>query len=741
MIQTINHIIRIKNSKTINKRVKNNTKYKIYSHDNKRIQDDIKLDFNDVLMIPKQSNVITRKDVNLNVDYTFRHSGLIWRGIPIISSNMDTISCIPMYEQLAEHNLMTCFSKYDQDIDIESEKNLHTEDCYTKFALLKDRFMFSMGISAKDFEKIDLLIFLYNPKFICIDVANGYTTELLRAIDRFKSKYSNRNITLCVGNVVTPNMVEIFIRDYGVDIVKVGIGSGCFTENTRVLMANGTYKNINKIDVGDYVINMLGKPVKVLHVMNKGFRNVLMVKIKNNYKNTYVTYDHNYLVGSYNNKTNNNTYNGLEVSDISDFVEWRPIKDRIKNKNIVSLMPKKISWSLPDTFKIDLAKCLYIQNAFILYLLDNNILSFTKMHRFINAGYDIGYIFGVYLRSPQNNTDINKFIINVCDINSQLGDKIKNCISRILNIDCSIIIKNNNDIMIYIYNLFISDILLELGNDNYKYLPEKYYCTDINYINGLYDGLSDSSFCKENNNIYIIELLQWCKINIDYVLNSDNLFLNNNDIDITNYNIKQMYVEEFHEDDYMKEKEVWDIEVDCPTHSFIADNAIVHNSVCTTRTKTGIGYPQFSAINECRDAAITNGGYIMSDGGITTPGDVGKAFGIGADFVMIGSMLAGHKECNGEIIKGPDGKEYMKFYGMSSASAMNKYNGKVDEYRTEEGKTVLVPYKGPVKNTLLDILGGLRSTCTYLGAKNLIDIINKVDFIKVNRVKNDIYGK
>ena len=734
MIKHTNHIIRIKNIKN-NKNIK---KYKIYSHDNKRIQDDIKLDFNDVLMVPRQSNIITRKDVNLNVDYTFQHSGLIWRGIPIISSNMDTISGVGMYEQLAEHNLMTCFSKYDQDIDIESEKNLNTEDCYTKFPLLKDRFMFSMGISAKDFEKIDLLIFLYNPRFICIDVANGYSTELLRAIDRFKSKYANRNITLCVGNVVTPNMVEIFIRDYGVDIVKVGIGSGCFTENTRVLMANGTYKNINKINVGDYVINMLGKPVKVLHLINKGFRNVLMVKIKNNYKNTYVTYDHNYLVGSYNDISNNT--HEVEISDISDFVEWRPIKDRLKDNNIVSLMPKKINWNLPETFTIDLAKSLYIENAFILYLLDNNILSFTKMHRFIKASYDIGYIFGIYLRSPQNNNDINKFIINMSNTHSHIGDKIKKCINRILNIDCSIIIKNNNDIMIYIYNLFISDILLELGNDT-KSLPEKYYCTDINYINGLYDGLIDSSFTLENDTIHIIELKQWCKMNIDFVFNSDNLFLNNNDLDITNYNIKQMYIEEFDENDYMKEKEVWDIEVDCPTHSFIADNAIVHNSVCTTRTKTGIGYPQFSAINECRDAAITNGGYIMSDGGITTPGDVGKAFGIGADFVMIGSMLAGHKECNGEIIKGPDGKEYMKFYGMSSASAMNKYNGKVDEYRTEEGKTVLVPYKGPVKNTLLDILGGLRSTCTYLGAKNLIDIINKVDFIKVNRVKNDIYGK
>ena len=722
-------------SKKISTKISTLIKCDNYTDNNNRIRDDMKLDFKDVLMIPQPSTIGSRKNVNLTVEYTFRHSRLTWRGIPIISSNMDTISSIPMYEQLSEHNLMTCFSKYDQDLDIESEKNLDTEDHYTKFALVKDRFMFSMGISEKDFKKIDLLIFLYNPKFICIDVANGYSTELLTAIDRFKSKYANRNITLCVGNVVTPNMVELFIREYGVDIVKVGIGSGCFTENTRVLMANGTYKNINKIYKGDYVINMLGKPVKVLHVVNKGFRNVLMLKIKNNYKNTYVTYDHNYFVGI---STISHT---TESSDISYSAEWRPIRDSLDNKHIMSLMPKKISWSIPESFTIDLAKSLYLQNAFLLYLLDNHILSFTKMNRFIKANYDIGYIFGVYLRSSQNNTDIHKFIINMSNTHSHIGDKIKNCIQRILNIDCSVIIHKNNDTLVYIYNLFISDILLELGNDNYKHLPEKYYCTDIDYINGLYDGLIDSSFSPENETIHVLELKQWCKMNIDYVLYSDNLFLNDDTNDISNYNIKEMYAEEFHHDDSMKEKEVWDIEVDCPTHSFIADNAIVHNSVCTTRTKTGIGYPQFSAINECREAAITNGGYIMSDGGITTAGDVGKAFGIGADFVMIGSMLAGHKECNGEIIKGEDGKEYMKFYGMSSASAMNKYNGKVDEYRTEEGKTVLIPYKGHVKNTLLDILGGLRSTCTYLGAKNLIDMIDKAEFIKVNRVKNDIYGK
>jgi GMP reductase len=179
-------------------------------------------------------------------------------------------------------------------------------------------------------------------------------------------------------------------------------------------------------------------------------------------------------------------------------------------------------------------------------------------------------------------------------------------------------------------------------------------------------------------------------------------------------------------------------------------------SVCTTRLQTGVGYPQLSAIIECSDAAHGLGGHIIADGGCTCPGDVAKAFGAGADFVMLGGMLAGHIEGGGKIITEDhpissydilcnrpklEEKKFVEFYGMSSDTAMNKHHGGVAEYRSSEGRTVRVPFKGPVKDTILDLLGGLRSTCTYVGAPTLKQLSKCTTFIKVNRQINDVFLK
>lgn len=163
-------------------------------------------------------------------------------------------------------------------------------------------------------------------------------------------------------------------------------------------------------------------------------------------------------------------------------------------------------------------------------------------------------------------------------------------------------------------------------------------------------------------------------------------------------------------------------------------------SVCTTRVKTGVGYPQLSAIIECADAAHGLGGRIIGDGGCTCPGDVAKAFGGGADFVMLGGMLAGHEEAGGELIV-KDGETFMKFYGMSSKSAMDKHSGGVAGYRAAEGKTVLLPYRGSVHGTIQDILGGVRSTCTYVGAAELRELTKRTTFIRVQEQENNVYGR
>lgn len=163
-------------------------------------------------------------------------------------------------------------------------------------------------------------------------------------------------------------------------------------------------------------------------------------------------------------------------------------------------------------------------------------------------------------------------------------------------------------------------------------------------------------------------------------------------------------------------------------------------SVCTTRKMTGVGYPQLSAIIECADAAHGLRGRICADGGCTRPGDVAKAFGAGADFVMLGGMFAGHNECGGEVIE-RDGIKMRAFYGMSSKAAMDKYSGGVARYRAAEGKIVYLPDRGPVDQTCLDILGGVRSACTYVGAKRLKELTMRTTFIRVTQQLNEVFGK
>ena len=164
-------------------------------------------------------------------------------------------------------------------------------------------------------------------------------------------------------------------------------------------------------------------------------------------------------------------------------------------------------------------------------------------------------------------------------------------------------------------------------------------------------------------------------------------------------------------------------------------------SVCTTRKVAGVGYPQLSAISECADAAHGLGGHVMADGGCSSPGDVAKAFAAGADFVMLGGMLAGHDESGGELVEGGNGKMYKSFYGMSSAKAMQEYYGEVAKHRAPEGKEVRVPYRGALEETVQSILGGVRSACSYVGARRIKDLPKCTTFIRVTRTTNEVYQK
>ena len=163
-------------------------------------------------------------------------------------------------------------------------------------------------------------------------------------------------------------------------------------------------------------------------------------------------------------------------------------------------------------------------------------------------------------------------------------------------------------------------------------------------------------------------------------------------------------------------------------------------SACTTRLKTGVGMPQLSAVLECADAAHGVGGHIISDGGITCPGDMAKAFGAGGDFVMVGGQFAGHEQNPGEVMEDQSGKKYKAFHGMSSDKAQTTHFGKMNSYRASEGRVLKIPYKGDLNNTVLDYLGGLRSTCTYINAPTIKQMPKCTTFVRVSQQVNNYFG-
>lgn len=180
-------------------------------------------------------------------------------------------------------------------------------------------------------------------------------------------------------------------------------------------------------------------------------------------------------------------------------------------------------------------------------------------------------------------------------------------------------------------------------------------------------------------------------------------------------------------------------------------------SVCTTRLVTGVGYPQLSAVMESADTAHgSQHGYVCADGGCKTSGDICKAFGANADFVMLGGIFAGADECNGEWEyewtgmncqlfnpfnpEGDPPKTRLKYYGMSSYEAQDKYSGGPQDHRGSEGKAVYVDHKGPAEGLCKQIEGGIRSCCAYIGAKHIKDMGKCTTFVQVSRTHNTVFN-
>lgn len=725
-----------------------------------KIEYEQKLDFNNVLIRPKRSTLSSRSQVSLEREFHFPHSSKIWKGVPVISANMDTTGTFEVYNVLSKHKVITALHKF---YTLEDYK-----EAAEKYELDPDYFMVSTGITETNYKNLKEILSYIDATWICIDVANGYMEAFVKYCARIRNEFPDKIIV--AGNVVSREMTEELILNGKVDVVKCGIGPGCFSGNTRILMSNGSYKDISEIKEGEYVINKNGKSVKVLNVINKGFRETMKVRMNNWHSYTNVTPDHNYWVGDLSTSCENSLSSSGKAKLLDKKTrtkeskyKWMSLDDI--NKSSCLLMPKNIEWSLDDNIEIDLE--LYCKNGNIY----ENEISTTKTNRFnryLKSNYNLGYIFGTFLGdgnskiyesnySGSSHWSFDKY-------EREIGDKLINCIKTELNYDCSSSIKSGNVLSIHCYNKCLTGLLYEFGKRENKHLPSKYYCKNKEYIKGIFDGLIDSDgtieITKSNNKIYtlsntskkILELFYWCCINLGI---SYSVALKEKSIGtLKNANINNLkdcyrikthtmnrftkdyvYSEVFSKELEKEKQQTWDIEVDCDTHSFIANNSIVHNSACTTRLKTGVGMPQLSAIIECSDAAHGVGGFIIGDGGITCPGDMAKAFGGGADFVMCGGVFSGHDENPGDLIE-EDGQKYKMFYGMSSELAMTKHFGSMAKYRSSEGRVLKVKYKGPLEKTIMDYLGGLRSCCTYINSSCIKHMPKCTTFVMVSQQLN-----
>jgi hypothetical protein len=461
------------------------------------IEYDIKLDFKDVLFKPKRSTIRSRNDVDLSREFIFKHSKGIYSGIPIMAANMDTTGTFEMAKVLSEYSLFTTVHKHYtvQDwIDFSENNSM-------------DHIAISSGIGQSDFDKMCQVLDQIEVPYICLDVANGYSEHFVDYIRKVRERFDKH--TIIAGNVVTSEMTEQLILN-GADMVKCGIGGGCFKGDTKVLMANGTYQNISDITPGEYVINREGKSVKVLNVINKGVRKTVKIKTNNWYEETYVTPDHRYWIGDCSTssaKTVSSSGIAKNLDKLSKTIpkkskyKWKEIQDVDKDKMFV-LYPNTFQWNCPDEFSIDLVdficrdKTKFDDNYIMTNGSRNGII---KTKRIIDSGYNLGYFFGLFLGdgcahcSEYEKSKRGSVHFYLGSHETNIIDKIEKIISNLFGLKITKNIRDERKMTaVNLYSKPIADMLSGFGKKFNKFLPDKYYCKDIQYVTGLYDGLLDS---------------------------------------------------------------------------------------------------------------------------------------------------------------------------------------------------------------------------------------------------------
>ncbi|HEU5345538.1 MAG TPA: IMP dehydrogenase [Ktedonobacterales bacterium] len=604
-------------------------------------------------------------------------------------------------------------------------------------------------------EDVDIVVF---------DTSHGQSHMVIESVKRV-TKAFGKHAQIAAGNVATAEATTALI-EAGVHAVKVGVGPGCFAAGTRILMANSTYKNIEDVRPGDRVINMNGEPVTVLKAWQTGVRDVMAVRHTASYRESVVTPDHRFFVGDMSTVSPvalaSRGYAALLEKPTRFGVSKLTWKEIGQASRDAYLTPRRINFELPEMFETDLREFAVRQ--------DKQLARYATR---ITPSYELGYLFGAFLGdghafiAASRSSELGRVSWYFAPHETQIAQKLIESVKAVTGVDVKVT-PSGKVLNVHFYSLQWARLLAEFGKRHEKHLPSRYLCGDPAYLRGLFDGLldsdghiaSDGRFSFHNTSAQLVELFnvlcfmlkgsfpnssteaasagglkgttaENCRESYRSRLNVTHLKRH-----LTSYQV----VKPLGSRDLGAAVPVYDIEVDCPTHSFIADNVIVHNSICTTRVVAGVGVPQITAIFDCAQAAAGSGVPVIGDGGIQFSGDIAKAIAAGADTVMLGSLLAGVDESPGDLIIS-QGERFKDYRGMGSVGAMKQRSYSKDRYFQsdviEESKLIAegiegrVPYKGMLTNTIFQLVGGLRQGMGYTGCATIEDLKTKARFTRI----------
>ena len=732
------------------------------------------LSFDDILLPPVYSEVRSRSEPD-----TSTRIGPFELGIPFISSPMDTVTESKMAKAICKLGGAGVIHRF-----------MSKEDQLKEVYKLNDAgvcpVIVAIGVGEEEKSRLKYLLDPYpneNPTIhmISVDVANGHSILMKEMIEWIQANYPD--LPIMAGNIATFQGYE-FMADLGVAAVRVGVGGGCAVASTEILMANGINKRIIDVKPGDMVINKFGEPVRVNALISSGKKHVLKINSASSSKPMYFTADHKFWCGDLSNRKKINKIGKARTlskanRDGTSKVRWVPIGE-VKPKHILGLTPKNINFSLKESISIDMSNYIKFPKFIDKFVISKNGSFNVKYNRYIQSDYNLGYIFGTFIGdghaclSNNKKSEIGRVDWYFRKQEDDIVNKLSTLIYKCFGVKAKIIEKDNL-IIVRAYSKPMAHIFHTFGKKTGKHLPANFMTKSKNYNKGIYDGLIDSNGwressrreCISNTSYKVIELFNFCCMVLGKSFsnglreprmgglkdcNPDNL---NPIYTAKTHTSNRFFEDSLHDGEYSyseilsienvsEEVETWDLEVDCPTHSFVSHNIILSNSICKTRIQTGFGIPTLSSVVDCARARHKYHYYtgkpkhelpsIIADGGIRYPADAVKSIIGGADAVMCGGIFAGTDEAPGAVLTQEDMQVKM-YRGAASASVQKDLRGGLKEGVCAEGVTTYIPYVGSIKDVLFGddgFVGGLKSGMSYANARTIEELKDFNEYIVVS---------